>query len=92
MTHEHKNFATQTDILTRLREEIKFLDTEIMNERARIGDFKRQTTKDFLALKFGGLLQCGEVSTVSLLAWRYCLDLPIFPCTDNFLFGPTLAR
>lgn len=65
MTPESKNLQEQTDLLTRLREEMKTLDTQIMNEEARLGDFKRQTSKQFLLLKFGGLLECAEKAKVS---------------------------
>lgn len=64
MTPENKNLAEQTDLLTRLREEMKLLDVQIMNEEARLGDFKRQTSKTFLLLKFGGLVECGDKAKV----------------------------
>ncbi|KAF9505923.1 hypothetical protein BS47DRAFT_486184 [Hydnum rufescens UP504] len=64
MNQENKSINEQTDLLTRLREEMRSLDTEIMNEEARLGDFKRQTSKDFLALKFGGLLESAQKATV----------------------------
>jgi hypothetical protein len=64
MNQENKSINEQTDLLTRLREEMRYLDTEIMNEEARLGDFKRQTSKDFLALKFGGLLESAQKATV----------------------------
>jgi hypothetical protein len=55
MSPEHKNLAVQTDILHRLRDEIRQLDTEIMTEEARLSDFKRSTTRSWMGLKFGGL-------------------------------------
>lgn len=65
MTAENKNFVEQTDLLTKLREEIRTLDIQIMNEEAKLGDFKRQTSKQFLLLKFGGLLELGDKAKVS---------------------------
>lgn len=41
------------------------LDTEILSEEARVGDFKRRVTKQFMLLKFGGLLEFAEKATVS---------------------------
>lgn len=36
-----------------------------MVEEARLGDFKRLSTRNFMALKLGGLLEFGEKATVS---------------------------
>jgi hypothetical protein len=36
-----------------------------MTEEANLGDFKRRTTKVFMALKIGGLLELAEKATVS---------------------------
>ncbi len=56
----------QTDLLKQLQAEGRQLDSEIMVEEARIGDFKRQTTKDWMALKFGGLVELAEKLQVNL--------------------------
>jgi hypothetical protein len=40
------------------------LDSEIMTEEARLGDYKRQITKTFMTLKLGGLLEFAEKVTV----------------------------
>lgn len=61
---QHKNLAQQTTTLAQLREELRNLDNTIMHEEARLGDYKRTSTKDLLALKFGGLLECAEKATV----------------------------
>ncbi|KAG9036812.1 hypothetical protein FRB95_007910 [Tulasnella sp. JGI-2019a] len=60
MSSEHKQLAMQTDLLNRLRDEIRQLDSDIMLEEARLSDYKRQTTKDWMALKFGGLLELAQ--------------------------------
>jgi hypothetical protein len=62
---ENKNLPSQTDLLNKLRDEMRQLDSEIMIEEARIGDFKRRTTKSFMTLKLGGLLEFAEKATVS---------------------------
>ena len=60
MSPDHKNLTMQSDMLHRLRDEIRQLDTEIMTEEARLGDFKRSTTRTFMGLKFGGMLELSE--------------------------------
>ncbi|KAG8856250.1 hypothetical protein FRB96_006562 [Tulasnella sp. 330] len=60
MSSEHKQLAMQTDLLNRLRDEMRQLDSDILVEEARISDYKRQTTKDWMALKFGGLLELAQ--------------------------------
>lgn len=61
---QNKNLPAQTDLLSKLRDEIRQLDTDIMLEEARLGDFKRLITRNFMALKLGGLLELGEKATV----------------------------
>lgn len=58
MSPEHKNLQMQVDLLNRLRDEIRALDTDIMVDEAALGDFKRTATKLFLGLKIGGLMEC----------------------------------
>jgi hypothetical protein len=41
MNPENKNLRQQTDLLMSLREQIRTLDVEIMNEEASLGDWKR---------------------------------------------------
>jgi len=55
----------QTNMLAQLTDEMRQLDTEILSEEARVGDFKRRVTKQFMLLKFGGLLEFAEKATVS---------------------------
>jgi len=78
MSPEHKQLAVQTDLLHRLRDEIRQLDTEIMTEEARLGDFKRSTTRSLMGLKFGGLLELSAKGTIvgdfgkQIIAVRLC--------------------
>jgi hypothetical protein len=51
----HKNTPAQSELLMRLREEIRELDSEIMTEEAKLGDLKRTAVKEWMTLKFGGL-------------------------------------
>ncbi|KAI0646361.1 hypothetical protein C8Q79DRAFT_909544 [Trametes meyenii] len=65
MNPENKNLQQQTDLLNRLREEIRAMDTDIMTEEAGLGDFKRVSARNWMGLKFGGLLECCEKGVVA---------------------------
>ena len=75
MSPEHKNLQLQTDTLNSLRAEMRSLDSDIMTEEASLGDFKRTTTRLFMGLKFGGLIECSEKGTVRLCSLVYRLWL-----------------
>ncbi|KAK8854570.1 hypothetical protein IAR55_003309 [Kwoniella newhampshirensis] len=60
MGPENKGLPQQTELLERLRAEMRSLDQDIMTEETKIGDFKRQILKEALSLKFGGLEELGE--------------------------------
>jgi hypothetical protein len=64
MSPEHKNLDTQTELLHRLQDEIRTLDSDIMTEEASLGDFKRSSTRTWLGFKFGGLLECCEKGVI----------------------------
>ncbi|KAI6027139.1 hypothetical protein EDC04DRAFT_3092100 [Pisolithus marmoratus] len=64
MGPEHKNLAAQTDTLNRLREEMRAMDGEIFREEAALGDYKRKCTKNWMVLKFGGLVECCEKGNI----------------------------
>ena len=66
MNPDNKNLQAQTDLLNKLREEIRVMDTDIMAEEASLGDFKRMSAKTWMGLKFGGLQECSQKGTVSL--------------------------
>jgi predicted RNase H-like nuclease (RuvC/YqgF family) len=61
----HKNTPAQTELLMRLREEIRELDSEIMTEETKLGDLKRTAAQDWMSLKFGGLQECCRKGLVS---------------------------
>ncbi len=67
MSAEHKNFQAQADALNKLRDEIRAIDTDIMNEEANLGDFKRSSAKNWMGLKFGGLMELCEKGVVSIV-------------------------
>ncbi|KAI0777735.1 hypothetical protein BD413DRAFT_468189 [Trametes elegans] len=64
MNPENKNLQQQTDLLNRLRDEIRTMDTDIMTEEARLGDYKRACARNWMGLKFGGLLECCEKGAI----------------------------
>jgi DNA repair exonuclease SbcCD ATPase subunit len=64
MGSDHKNLLQQQELLVQLKEQVRALDEEIMTEEASLGDFKRESTKDWMSLKFGGLSECSEKGTV----------------------------
>ncbi|KAG2136939.1 uncharacterized protein EDB93DRAFT_1253799 [Suillus bovinus] len=60
MTQETKAFDAQMDALNISREALRHLDAKIAHERSTIVAFKRKCTKNWLTLKFGGLVECCE--------------------------------
>lgn len=68
MSPEHKNLASQTEALNRLREDMRTMDGEIVREEAELGDFKRRCAKSWMQAKFGGLAECCEKGLVSHFA------------------------
>lgn len=73
----------QQDLLNQLREEMRQLDSTILVEEARLGDYKRQTTKDWMALKFGGLSELAEKVMVRREGAQPSIFLP-FHFTDRW--------
>jgi len=65
MSPEHKNLASQTDALNRLREDMRTMDGEIVRDEAELGDYKRRCAKNWMQVKFGGLAECCEKGMVS---------------------------
>jgi hypothetical protein len=43
---------------------MRSMDSEILQDEARLSDFKRSTTKDMMSLQLGGLLEFAEKATV----------------------------
>jgi hypothetical protein len=64
MSPENKNIRQQIDLLAGLREQIRTLDVEIMNEEANLGDWKRIKAREWMGVLFGALLECSEKGTV----------------------------
>jgi hypothetical protein len=76
MSPEHKNLSMQTDILNKLKEDIKAIDKEITAEETNLADFKRTTTRTWMALKFGGLLECCQKGVVGITFFAVSSQIP----------------
>ena len=64
MSPENKNLRQQTDLLMNLRDQIRTLDVEIMDEEANLSDWKRAKAREWMGVLFGGLLECSEKGAV----------------------------
>ncbi|GMK55888.1 hypothetical protein CspeluHIS016_0209440 [Cutaneotrichosporon spelunceum] len=60
MGPENKQLPSQTELLEKLRQEMRQMDSDIVQEETKLGDFKRQTVKEAMSYKFGGLEELGE--------------------------------
>ncbi|KAI0037185.1 hypothetical protein K488DRAFT_22876, partial [Vararia minispora EC-137] len=56
----YRNLQTQTELLMNYRETTRELDAEILSEEAALGNLKREVTRDWMTLKFGGLQELCE--------------------------------
>ncbi|VDB95673.1 unnamed protein product [Peniophora sp. CBMAI 1063] len=65
MSPENKNLQAQTDLLLGLRNQTRDLDAEILAEEASLGDFKREATRNWMTLKFGGLQELCEKGLIT---------------------------
>ncbi|CAE7053220.1 unnamed protein product [Rhizoctonia solani] len=64
MSPEHKSRMAQVELLNELKEEGRRLEIDIVNEEAAIGDYKRRATREFLGLKFAGMVEFAEKTTI----------------------------
>jgi hypothetical protein len=64
MGQENKNLQAQTELLQSLREQMRQMDTDILIEEAKLGDFKRRVTKEALGIKFGGCFELAEKAQI----------------------------
>lgn len=82
MSSEHKNLPGQTDLLNRLRDEMRSLDGEIMNEEANLGDFKRESSREWMSLKFSGLEEMSGKGQVGVCCAHESITSHPCPFTD----------
>ncbi|KAG9043388.1 hypothetical protein FS837_009674 [Tulasnella sp. UAMH 9824] len=93
MSPEHKQLQMQRDLLNQLREEMRQLDSTILVEEARLSDYKRQTTKDWMALKFGGLSELAEkVMIVGNTGKQLIEEIPLEQTQPGFGRVPYVAQ
>ena len=60
MSTSDKNLRQQTNLSMSLSEHVRAIDTEIKNEEASLGDWKRTKAREWMGALFGGLLECSE--------------------------------
>ena len=83
MDPEHKNFSSRTEALNSFREAVREMSLAIKIEEAALTDFKRTSTKMWMGLKFGGLVECCEKGAVRI----FILSPPL-----SFHFPPYLLH
>ena len=86
MDPENKNFASQKESFVHLQEEIRKMDLGILSEETALYSFKRTATKEWMGLKFGGLVECCQKGTVRKFRFRHLSQL--FP--SLFTSSPTI--
>ena len=64
MASDSKSLASQKESLVHLQEEIRKMDAGVMFEETALNNFKRTSTKAWMGLKFGGLVECCQKGTV----------------------------
>ncbi|KAG8896767.1 hypothetical protein FRC01_011629 [Tulasnella sp. 417] len=93
MNPGHKQLQTQQDVLNQLREEGRQLDDSILAEEASLGDYKRQTTKDMMSVKFGGLCELAEKVMIVGNAGKQLIEsIPLEETKPGSHRAPYLAR
>ena len=71
MDPEHKNFSSRVEVLNSFREAGRDMNSKIKLEEAALADFKRTSTKMWMGLKFGGLVECCEKGAVRIFSPFY---------------------
>ncbi|KAL0959001.1 hypothetical protein HGRIS_014314 [Hohenbuehelia grisea] len=65
MNPEHKGLPAQTDVLNKLREEIRGVESDIIEGESRLGDEKRRAVKTWMNVKWTGLGECCEKGLIA---------------------------
>jgi hypothetical protein len=61
---EHKDRAARETRLFELKNEMAGMENSVMNEEARLGDFKREALREALSMKLGAMLELAEKQTI----------------------------
>lgn len=64
MEPTHRNFSSRVDAYNNFRGAVREMNLAIKLEEAALSDFKRTSTKIWMGLKFGGLVECCEKGAV----------------------------
>lgn len=76
---ENKNFVSRTETLNSYRKAAREMNSKIKLEEAALADYKRTSTKMWMGLKFGGLVECCEKGAVKI--FFFFLLSSFFPLT-----------
>ena len=76
MDPEHKNFSSRTETLKSFREAAREMNSKIKLEEAALADYKRTSTKMWMGLKFGGLVECCEKGAVRIFFFFLSFHFP----------------
>jgi len=87
MSMGDKDYRQQTDILGNLREQVRTLDSQVMDEEASLGDLKRVKAREWMSALFGGLLGCSANGAVVATS-----GLSILECIPTDVTQPGLPR
>ena len=87
MTPRDKDFQQQRDILGNLRDQVRTLDIQIMDEEASLGGWKRIKAKEWMDILFSGLLGCSANGAVVATSCRAIIE-----CVPTDTTQPGLPR
>jgi DNA repair exonuclease SbcCD ATPase subunit len=76
MDPEHKHFASRTEALNSYRQAAREMNSKIKLEEAALADYKRTSTKMWMGLKFGGLVECCEKGEVRIFSFLLAFHFP----------------
>ena len=79
MDPEHKNFSSRTEALNNFRDTARDMNSKIKLEEAALADYKRTSTKMWMGLKFGGLVECCEKGAVRIFFFFFLLSFRFSP-------------
>jgi len=74
MTPGDGYFQQQADVVRNLREQIRILDAEIMDEKPRLSDWKRVKAREWMNVLFDGLFKCNATGAFVALSGREIVE------------------
>ena len=83
MEPTHRNFPSRVEAYNNFREAVREMNIAIKLEEAALSDFKRTSTKMWMGLKFGGLVECCEKGMVRTFFPFYPSTFPLTHYISN---------